>query len=106
MWLEAVLEELKGSCIQDPVIQFMRQMIFSQLHCRLLKQIQGLPDVRDAVNDAGSATFEHYAAAIIKLPLTLVPSSKAITRHLSLSDDPGSGLSMLFSAPSWRFEVP
>ncbi len=42
---------LKGSRIQDPVLQlegqFMRQMIF---HFRLLQQIQGLPDVRAAVN--------------------------------------------------------
>jgi hypothetical protein len=66
VWLEAVLEELKGSRIQDPVLQgqFMRQMICGPLHFRLLQQIQELPDVRAAVN-AGSATFEHYAAAII-----------------------------------------
>jgi hypothetical protein len=66
VWLEAVLEEHKGSRVQDPVLQgqFMFQMIFGQLHFCLLQQIQELPDVRAAVN-ARSATFEHYAAAII-----------------------------------------
>ncbi len=66
MWLEAVLKELKGSLVQDPVLQgqFMHQMLFCQLHFRLLQQIQELSDVSATVN-AGSATFEHYAAAII-----------------------------------------
>jgi hypothetical protein len=101
VWLKAVLEELKGSRVQDPVLQgqFMRQMIFGPLHFRLLQQIQELPNVRAAVN-AGSATFEHYAAAIIA---TTVLSSKAITRPLGLSYDRGSGLSTLSSAPSWHF---
>jgi hypothetical protein len=66
VWLEAVLEELKGSCVQDPVLQgqFMLQMLFGQLHFCLLQKIKELQDVRAAVN-VGSATFEHYAAAII-----------------------------------------
>ena len=79
VWLEAVLEELKGSRVQDPVLQgqFMRQMIFGPLHFRLLQQIQELPDVRAAVN-AGSATFEHYAAAIIA---TTDPSAVLQSHH-------------------------
>jgi hypothetical protein len=66
VWLEAILEELKGSLIQDPVLQgqFMHQMIVGPLHFRLLQQIQELPDV-SAADNADSATFEHYAAAII-----------------------------------------
>ncbi len=49
VWLEAVL---KGSRVQDPVLQgqFMRQLIVGQLHSRLLRQIQELPDIRAAVN--------------------------------------------------------
>jgi hypothetical protein len=49
----------------------MLQMIFSQLHVRVLQQIQELQEVHAAVN-AGSATFEHYTAAIIA---TTNPSS-------------------------------
>ena len=79
VWLEAVLEELKGSRVHDPVLQgqFMRQMIVGPLHFRLLQQIQELPDVRAAVN-AGSATFEHYAAAIIA---TTDPSAVLQSHH-------------------------
>ncbi len=55
----------------------MRQLIVGQLHSRLLQQIQKLPDVRAAVN-AGSATFEHYAAAIIA---TIDPSAVLQSHH-------------------------
>jgi hypothetical protein len=55
----------------------MRQLIVGQLHFRLLQQIQKLPDVRAAVN-AGSAIFEHYAAAIIA---TIDPSAALQSHH-------------------------
>ena len=79
VWLEAVLDELKGSRVQDPVLQgqFMRHLIVGPLHARLLQQIQELPDIRAAVN-AGSATFEHYAAAIIA---TTDPSAVLQSHH-------------------------
>ncbi len=79
MWLEVVLEEFKGSLIQDPVLQgqFMLQMIFGPLHFRLLQQIQELPDVRSAIH-AGSATFENYAAEIIA---TTDPSAVLQSHH-------------------------
>jgi hypothetical protein len=77
--VEAVLDELKGSRVQDPVLQgqFMLQLIVGQLHSRLLLQIQELPDIRAAVN-AGSATFEHHAAAIIA---TTDPSAVLQSHH-------------------------
>jgi hypothetical protein len=42
MWLEKVLEELKGSHIQDPMLQ----MIFGPFHFRLLQQIEELQEVQ------------------------------------------------------------
>ncbi len=67
VWLEAVLEELKGSLVQNPVLQgqFMRQMLFSQLHFRLLQQITVFTPL---------STLQRP----LLLPPTLVPSSKAI----------------------------
>jgi hypothetical protein len=55
----------------------MRQLIVGPLHSRLLQQIQELPDIRAAVN-AGSATFAHYAAAIIA---TTDPSAVLQSHH-------------------------
>jgi hypothetical protein len=55
----------------------MRQLIVGPLHSRLLQQMQELPDICAAVN-AGSATFEHYAAAIIA---TTDPSAILQSHH-------------------------
>ncbi len=79
MWLEAVLEELKGSHVQDQLLQgqFLCQQIVGQLHSCLLQQIQELPDIHAAVN-TGLGTFEHYTAAIMA---TTDPSAVLQNHH-------------------------